>query len=747
MNYIIEICVAIDIAILGIAYPILMDKISHIGGKYNSEYLQNVFDSEFPDNKAIYKLSYFQLILIGTLLSFCFKIFDIEVFSCFKGVKLIENSADGLIFSLTICLTVTFLYWTSKIMLYQGKASELLKFLINKYLEEKEANQSKTYILKAINEFAIFAIEKQDTHLQESLVNFYSKQFQYFRQMSDKNDGVEYPIDLYNVTNEIISASIANHNRKLKALEHRASSGKWLFGEGFETNKISNPTYMWLWRNLILSHTNKELVANYWSSASQFFNYTLSRPRPKYHLNNIINQDEITETLRERKRFLQMNYAFGGLLFYQNEYKSLRYIITFSQSQPPSYPLLPQTMDEIFYWFDQFGNEFKLIDEPIEYKYYFPEIDNLGISSNVRHNICLYIALLFVRQFTQQTIYVYQDFKNFHNLNIELLELYSYNDNLQYFKMCIEKILSNDDLLGTLNFTVNKKEIVATFDELANKIKQKIDFNKLNAQLSFEKIKVFKDKTQENIVTAFDEYKQIENKDEFADADKNIVSLINGELIISSKSSFTESDIPNVNYDSVFSQHIVNSKIKYYLPNSFLLSKTKEYVIERGDLILGLDRILKETKNKVIIAFQPSYDSQNILSVSKYKDLVIEISSTNYHLDDTFFILNRNDLPKFYSEDLPQADIDKFSLNLLDDKYKLYSNVIDVNLPENEDLKKEYITQEEQELKVLILISFIFLIKWKKNRQVIMLSLTSPFKERGVLNSLDDLKELISKPD
>ena len=45
MEYVIEICVAIDIAILSIAYPILIDKISNIGQKYNSEYLPNVFES------------------------------------------------------------------------------------------------------------------------------------------------------------------------------------------------------------------------------------------------------------------------------------------------------------------------------------------------------------------------------------------------------------------------------------------------------------------------------------------------------------------------------------------------------------------------------------------------------------------------------------------------------------------------------------------------------------------------------
>ena len=75
-------------------------------------------------------------------------------------------------------------------------------------------------------------------------------------------------------------------------------------------------------------------------------------------------------------------------------------------------------------------------------------------------------------------------------------------------------------------------------------------------------------------------------------------------------------------------------------------------------------------------------------------------------------------------------------------KHQLYSNVIDINLPENNSLKEEYSTKDEKELKVLILISFILLIKWKKNRKITMLSLTSPYQERGIVNKLEDLKEL-----
>jgi hypothetical protein len=742
MNYIIEICVAIDIAILGIAYPILVDKISNIGTKYKSEYLPNIFDSEFPQNKILKKISIFQLVLILTISSLIFKIFSFQPIEYFKENIFIKNSADIIIFILTAFLTFSLFYWLNMIMLYQGKASELLKYLINKYENQKEENQSKTYVLKAINEFTIYAIENQDIHLQASLLDFYSSLFITYKENFNQEEGPIYPNDLYNITNEIITTSIDNKNKKLKALEHRATSGSWLIGESFRYNKISKTTYNWLWRNIVASSKHKELISNYWHSASQYFNYSLSRVVPEYNDRVIINQEEIQKVDIERKRFLELNFSLGGLLYYQSNFTALKYILTFSQSQPPSYPLLPQTMDDIFHWFDHFSNEFKNFDDPIDYKYYFPEIDNLGISRNVNHNICLYISLLFVRQFTQQTIFVYQNFKIFHNLTDDLQNLYSYNDRLSYFRNCVEKITSNVELLSILDFNIDNAEIIKTFNDLEINIKDKIDLEKLKANLSEEKIQLFTDTTKVNITRAFETYKTIENETDFLNVDNNIISSINGELIISSKSSFTENDIPNMNFDSVYSQHIANNKIKYFLPNTFLVAKTSRYLIERKQLIEGLDRIIKNSNNKIIILIRPNFDSRELIKQSKYEDIVIEIPSTNHHLSDTFFILDKKYLPKFESKDFPKEEIEKFRLNLLDDKYKLYSNVIDINLPENSALKEEYITDDDKELKALILISFIFLIKWRKDRKITMLSLTSPFQERGIVNDIEELKHI-----
>jgi hypothetical protein len=330
----------------------------------------------------------------------------------------------------------------------------------------------------------------------------------------------------------------------------------------------------------------------------------------------------------------------------------------------------------------------------------------------------------------------------FHNLTNDLQELYSYNDRLPYFKNCIETILSNKTLLDNLNYKVVTEEVIDTFANLDKKIKEKIDLTKLNGKLSAEKIQTFKNSTNQNIKSALDIYKKIENNNDFSNIDESNITSINGELIVSSKSSFTDNDIPNFNFDSIYSQHIANNKIKYFLPNSFLIARTDKYLIERKQLIEGFERIIKDLKDKIIVAIKPSYETEQLIAESKFKAIIVEIPSTNNRLSDTFFILDKKDLPKFESKNLPQKEIDKFALTPIDEEYKLYSNVIDINLPENSALREEYITKDDNDLKVLILISFILLIKWKKDRKITMLSLTSPYQERGIVNKLEELKEL-----
>jgi len=216
---IIEICVAIDIAILGIAYPIIIDKISNIGDKYSSEYIPVLFNKEFPQKNLkinsgnrLYNISIFNITIYCTLTSFIFQIFEIPPPAKWDN-WFINNSADYLTLFLTILLIIFFFIWLNKVALYNGKSKSLLTHLIKNYNKSKSNPETENYYIKAINEITIYAIEKQDEHLQETLLEFYYTVFANIRGKHDKSKPLVYPVDIYFLINKINEIVAKDENK------------------------------------------------------------------------------------------------------------------------------------------------------------------------------------------------------------------------------------------------------------------------------------------------------------------------------------------------------------------------------------------------------------------------------------------------------------------------------------------------------------------------------------------------------
>lgn len=218
-EYIIEICVAIDIAILSIAYPIIVDKISNIGDKYSSDYIPVLFNNEFPQKSVTIKISkrqygtpFFKLTLFATLISFIFLIFNFEPLFGWDN-WIINNSAKLTVLFLTILLIVLFFIWLGKVALYNGKSKTLLTHIISNYKKSNTNTELHSYHLKAINELAFYAIEKQDEHLQETLLEFYYSVFANIRKNHDKSKPLVYPIDLYFLVSKLNEIAAENENK------------------------------------------------------------------------------------------------------------------------------------------------------------------------------------------------------------------------------------------------------------------------------------------------------------------------------------------------------------------------------------------------------------------------------------------------------------------------------------------------------------------------------------------------------
>lgn len=762
---IIEICVAIDIAILGIAYPIIVDKISNIGDKYSSEYLSVIFNYEFPQKILFIKIykwnfkidvSIFKLTLFITIITFVALIFNQEPLFGFDN-WFINNSAKLIVFVFTSLLTVFFFKWLDYVFLYNGKSTSLLKHIISKYNKLSDNNEIKHYYLKSINELCFYSVEKQDEHLQETLLEFYYQEFKKIRRNHNKSTPLVYPIDLYFLVNNLNEELSNNQNRKLQAIEHRAVSGLWLLGEDFEEISISEETYNWIWRNLYIVCENEKFIKMYWANVNQYFDFRLRYIQQEYdYENNIItNENEVKKRENERNDFIEFHFALGGLLLYRNQYSTLKYIFEYSQSLPPKYVLLPESMTTIFEWFESFRNEFKNRKTPIDIKFYFPELDNLGNRRQVNYWICSYLVVLFIRQYSLNTYYVYQKFTSPPNLPDELLELNNWLDSITYFERCLNDILENKTLLKELKFEKivldNLDKIKKFIPSLRESIKGKIGAKKLESQLSIPKIEQFVATTNSIISEAFKSYKDIFNKEENNEIENDLKLSVNGEINLITKSAFTDDDIPHMNYDSIFASHIAKNNIQRYIPNSFLVSRTKRYLLNKDNIIEGLEKIIGINKNAIIIGVNIiNYDLNEILSKSKFSSIIKKIRSFEYQIQDVIYVLNKTDLPFIEHKNLKESEINNLQLKLINEEYKIYTSIIDINKPENIKIKDNWKLGNDEDnldLKVQVTIAFLAIIYWKKQRDVIQISIASQFKEQGIQSEINELEILRNDDD
>ncbi|OOV28877.1 hypothetical protein BXU11_02750 [Flavobacterium sp. LM5] len=757
LENIIEICVAIDIAILGIAYPIIVDKISNIGDKYSSEYLSVLFNNDFPQKtfsqkirKQKFEISIFKLTLFLTIITFFFLIFKQDPFFGWDN-WFINNSAKLIVLVFTSFLTIFFFIWLDKVVLYNGKSTSLLKYIISKYESLKENDEIKPYYLKSINELTFYAIEKQDEHLQETLLEFYYQEFKKIRKNHDKSKPLVYPIDLYFLVNKLNDELSNSQNRKLLAIEHRAVSGVWLLGEDFESIAISEETYNWLWRNLYTICDNDKFIKMYWANTNQYFDYRLKYIQADYNFEEkrIINNEEIIKRDEERETFLEFHYALGGLLLYRERYKTLKYLFEYSQSLPPKYVLLPESMTTIFKWFENFRNEFKNRKTPIDLKYYFPELDNLGNRRQVNYWICSYISILFIRQYSLNTYYTFQDFISLPNLPDNIIELNNWLDTVSFFEKCLKDTLENDELIKALNFEKIVVDNNANFEkfitDLKKSITDEIGQQKLEAPLSEEKIKAFETNANAIITDAFSKYESIYNTEQHNEIDDRLKLTVNGGITLMTKSAFTNGDIQHMFYDTVFAEQIAKYNIQRFIPNSFLVSKTKRYLLNKDNIIIGLEKLIGNNENIIIIGINVRYDLNEIITKSKFAPVFVKIPSYESNLEDVLFVLNKIDLPFIEHDKIQENEIKKFKLNKINEELNLYTSVIDLNIPENKELKDEWKLEEEDnnlDLKVQISIVFSAIIYWKKQRDIIQINFASQYKEQGIQSDLNEIELL-----
>lgn len=757
----ISICVSFIAVILGIAYPILLEVISRLDEKYSSQIIVDIFNKEI-ENKS------FTLSLRISLISLFVWVLKLPVLIKIDGLNyLIGRSSEYILILSTITLIVSFFYFVKKVLIYYTP-TKYLPYLINKHLVlhvnklfrkyAKNPLENEYESFRAIADVLYFSIKNQNEKISKTISDFMYGAFKKVRE-NNQNKEVIYPSTYYDLVNKTIEELAFQKNKRLSFLEHRTAGSVWLLGE-FGNTKVSEETYSWIWRNFLLAikYQREDYIIYHWETAYQYIRLSLDHIYPKYSNETfeITNQNEIDIRLADRKRFLEFHYALGGLLLYKKHYNCIQRAFTYTQSIPPQYELLPDTMDEVFALYFNFRDPYEMKHPWISSRYPFPDLGGLNSDGIIKQWICQYVALLFIRQYSIVPHLVTMEPLNSPRIPPTQGEKRQWIDNLDYFKRLVEDILKNKELLRTVGLDFVTDEWCEKYEHLKpiafiEKIKQDVsdsfEGTEIEQPVSANIVQRFRDTTAAILNPIFEEYKVIDNKDELkGDLNK---WYVNGQSHIIDKSGFADNqDAEHLNFDSFMPERFSN-KYRDAISEIFALASSTSYLLNSQDIVPAISRFGIEAKDYIIVSF--GMDIQELIKNGNesFKDFkIINFNYRNYNLvGNSLFILKLVDLPKLNYKELKVEAIKKYSLVRTIKDYNIYTTVVDLN--HSPELREAFAdTSNEKDLRksVYMAIFMSLEVQWKKNIQCIQIKQASAYRESGIINNLSDIKPIIEKP-
>lgn len=352
--------------IFGMAFPLILQCIQRIDEKYNS----SVISQEF-ENEVSFKL--IKWLLYPYLFVVCLSPLFLGYVNAKANLSYIIH-CFMLIYILAIAVLIILLF--SKIMVYYN-----LNYLVES-LQIK--NPSKKVLVSF--DLARYASRKgyQDAYIK-AMVKI-AECIMLEQRNTKKGSEVIYSENVRRVLAEI-GKTIGDFNSE--EYGYKFDELIDVIYDKSNNTYLSDSTYKLLWfmlNNAAMKGDNG-WIKNYWTWTTQYYSYI-----------SMAVQNKQTE------EFYKFNVMLGALLVFNKRYECLYHIMTFTQSQPANFPLIPDTLGKILLCAGLFES---MLDKPLEVygKYTIQGLDHgINNDTDIISEAYRYLALLIIR------IWSYQDY-------------------------------------------------------------------------------------------------------------------------------------------------------------------------------------------------------------------------------------------------------------------------------------------------------------------------------------------------
>jgi len=749
VNYTYSGIISVLSTLFGLAYPLILGCVEKIDGKYGSTKLTDRFK-----NETVF-VCFKNWLVVNLIVAV---LFPFLMDGCSFGRWLIA------IQSICVIWMVFYAFRLFALIMQYYDAKELMKSIetdFEKAFEEKDKPNEAIYFTQW-SDLTSVLINSADESLVQSV---YDEWYNYVLHKREeyKNKPIVYDDYFYDgitrlnenlCRSERMPISVNNSNSLLTSL---------IDGDANVTDK----TFSILWQNLRvqLHYGREDLIIEYWKRASQKYELFL-RELCSYDINIETQQPyseaEIALRIKQREQFLEFHIMLCSMLIQEKKYDLLEQMLLLSNSEPPTYPLVPSRLYDILYWMEKLKT--KECNEIFYYERRYPMPKMHGITSGwIMAAANCYLALLVYRLYGIRWYYGIEHVLGTGVLSETQYGLSSFKDMLETLEFWLDNISKDKNLLSAV--------LLEDFDGRIKTLKEQ--WKDENIPMPMEIIENLKKEIETSIERMIAEQsldEEIINK-EINQVKDRLLLLMNpySDFINSSinedKSYNLNSSQTHLYNNTAFQKNTAASHVgmadamlnsiwqsfTHYFSSAFFLEHQKvDYSIDSSILFNACDKLLGESDEYLIVCFgiYLDYYLDQIDGLEKIDNGVYRYKGTNLLslscptkvFSQRIYILKKTQLPKLIFKESKDKLVE---LNKVLDKYVLCLGVEKVK-DTKEDLPKHIIEEigDQKDNYCLFKAYWNPMLYFPSDMKMICLRVNYKMSDEGNWDSLDDIKPL-----
>ncbi len=452
VNYTYSGVLAVLSTLFGLSYPLILGCIEKIDVKYHSTKLS----ARFLEERSFVVFKYLLILNLVIALLFPF-LMDGNLHSRYL-VAVQCGAAVALIYSAFRLF--------NQIMVYYD-ADKLQKQILSDYHETIKANkvEDESKYFTQWSDLTSVLLASADEKLVQSV---YEEWYSYVAKKHSECKGKPLEMDdyFYDAVTRINENLCKGERKPISVNNGNSLLTSLIVHDSIVTEK----TYRYLWKNLRLQlyYNRDEWIMAYWKSASQKFELFM-RDISTFEIDDSTGEhytdEQVEERKKQREKFEEFHIMLCAMLMQQGKYELLQQMMFYTQSQPPSYPLVPSSLANLLRLFE-YLNEDRLWDITYyEARYPMPNMHGITGGKILGAANC-YMALLVYRLYVLD--YPYGRAFAFRTLGLpdNQAQLAKYKRDLDTLEYWLERLKDNKDALASIRLT-SIDEIFKSDDESA----------------------------------------------------------------------------------------------------------------------------------------------------------------------------------------------------------------------------------------------------------------------------------------